>query len=129
MTLLAKLGQELPERYYLGLDVGYREHVAVVISLQTFVRGKERWQQARCLHFESTSGGLAKLQRYLDRQSTDPQAFLGLCEPTGGYYGVVVFEYLQAKGYPMQWLENATTRHMRQQIFGDLPKTDEVDAG
>ena len=128
MTLLAKLGQELPERYYLGLDVGYREHVAVVISLQTFVRGKERWQQARCLHFESTSGGLAKLQRYLDRQSTDPQAFLGLCEPTGGYYGVVVFEYLQAKGYPMQWLENATTRHMRQQIFGDLPKTDEVDA-
>jgi transposase len=128
MTLLAKLGQELPERYYLGLDVGYREHVAVLISLQTFVRGTERWQQARCLHFESTSGGLAKLQRYLDRHSTDPQAFLGLCEPTGGYYGVVVFEYLQAKGYPMLWLENATTRHMRQQIFGDLPKTDEVDA-
>jgi transposase len=128
MTLLAHLGQGLPARYYLGLDVGYREHVAVVISLQTFVRGQERWQRARCLHFESSSGGLAKLQGYLDRHSADPKTFLGLCEPTGGYYGVVVFEYLQAQGYPMLWLENATTRHMRRQIFGDLPKTDEVDA-
>ncbi len=127
MTLLAQLSQELPERYYLGLDVGYREHVAVVISLQTFVRGKDRWQHARCLHFESTSSGLAKLQRYLDRYSTDPKTFLGLCEPTGGYYGVVVFEYLQARGYPMLWLENSTTRHMRKQIFGDLAKTDEID--
>jgi transposase len=128
MTLLAQLGEALPERYYLGLDVGYREHVAVVISLQTFVRGKERWQHARSLHFESTSSGLAKLQRYLDRYSPDPTTFLGLCEPTGGYYGVVVFEYLQGKGYLMFWVENATTRHMRQQIFGDLPKTDEVDS-
>ncbi len=128
MTLLATLGQALPERYYLGLDVGYREHVAVVISLATFVRGKERWQHVRCLHFESTAGGLAKLQSYLDRHSPDPRVFLGLCEPTGGYYGVVVFEYLQGKGYAMLWLENATTRHMRKQIFGDLPKTDEVDA-
>jgi hypothetical protein len=127
MTLLAHLGQDLPERYYLGLDVGYREHVAVVISLQTFVQGKERWQQARCLHCESTSSGLAKLQRYLDRFSPDPSQFLGLCEPTGGYYGVGVFEYLQRRGYPMLWLENATTRHMRKQIFGDLAKTDEID--
>ncbi len=100
----------------------------MVISLQTFVKGQERWQQVRCLHFESTVSGLAKLQRYLDRHSADPKTFLGLCEPTGGYYGVAVFEYLQAKGYAMLWLENAATRHMRMQIFGDLAKTDEIDA-
>jgi len=28
MTLLAQLGDALPECYYLGLDVGYKEHAA-----------------------------------------------------------------------------------------------------
>jgi len=36
MTLLARLGEQLPERNYLGIDVGYKEHVAVVITLQNF---------------------------------------------------------------------------------------------
>jgi hypothetical protein len=38
MTLLEKLGAELPTRYYLGVDVGYREHVAVAVSLKRIVR-------------------------------------------------------------------------------------------
>ena len=44
MTLLAQLGDALPERHYLGLDVGYKEHVAVVISLATFVRGENPYK-------------------------------------------------------------------------------------
>jgi len=44
MTLLAQLGGELPERYYLGLDIGYKEHVATVNSLETFVCGGEKWK-------------------------------------------------------------------------------------
>jgi len=38
MTLLARLGEQLPERNYLGIDVGYKEHVAVVITLQSFAQ-------------------------------------------------------------------------------------------
>ena len=57
MTLLARLGSELPCRYYLGVDVGYKEHVAVVIGLQTFVRGDDRWKRARCVPFPSTQVG------------------------------------------------------------------------
>ena len=83
MTLLARLGTPLPKRYYLGVDVGYKEHVAAVIGLRTFVRGDDRWKRARCLHFSSTRAGLRKLQRYLDGFCPDPTAFLGLCEPTG----------------------------------------------
>jgi transposase len=128
MTLLARLGSPLPQRYYLGLDVGYREHVAVAISLRTFARGDDRWKRARCVHFASTRSGLKKFQHYLDGFCSDPMAFLGLCEPTGGFYGAAVFQYLLDGGYPMLLVENATTKHMREQIFSKLPKTDEMDA-
>jgi transposase len=128
MTLLAQLGSQLPKRYYLGVDVGYKEHVATVISLQTFVRGDDRWKRARCLHFPSTHAGLKKLQKYLDSFCSDPGPFLGLCEPTGGFYGATVFQYLLDGGYQMLLVENATTRHMREKIFPNVPKTDEMDA-
>jgi transposase len=128
MTLLAQLGDALPERYYLGLDVGYKEHVAVVISLATFAREGERWKRARCLHFPSTQAGLDRLQEYLNSFSPDPRAFLGICEPTGGCYGATVYQYLLDRGYPMWLVENALTRHMREKIMGDIPKTDETEA-
>ena len=124
MTLLARLSSELPCRYYLGVDVGYKEHVAVVIGLPTFVRGDDRWKRARCVHFPSTQAGLRKFQRYLDRFSTDHTTFFGLCEPTGGHYGATVFQYLLDQDYDMNLVENATVRHMREQIFPGLPKTD-----
>ena len=127
MTLLAKLGSELPSRHYLGVDVGYKEHVAVVIGLQTFVRGDDRWKRARCVHFPSTQAGLRKLQRYLERFSTDHSVFFGLCEPTGGHYGATVFQYLLDQEYNMNLVENATVRHAREQIFPGLPKTDEME--
>ena len=127
MTLLGRLGSGLPTRYYLGVDVGYKEHVAVVISLNTFVRGDDRWKRARCVHFPSTQAGLHKLQRYLERFSTDSSQFLGLCEPTGGYYGATVFQSLLDHGYDMNLIENATVSHMRKQLFPGLPKTDEMD--
>jgi transposase len=127
MPLLNRLGTELPERYYLGIDVGYKEHVAGVISLKTFVRGDERWKRAQCLHFPSTRSGLRKLQGYLDRFSVNHAAFFGLCEPTGGHYGATVFQYLLDQEYPMHLVENAMVRHMREKIFPGLPKTDEME--
>jgi len=128
MTLLEKLGAQLPERYYLGIDVGYKEHVAVVISLQTFVRGDERWKRARCVHFPSTQAGLRTLKEYLGHFSSEPANFLGLCEPTGGHYGATVFQYLLDQGYGMYLVGNATVKHMRDKIFAGLPKTDEMDS-
>jgi transposase len=127
MTLLEMLGSQLPRRYYLGVDVGYKEHVATVISLRTFVRGDDRWKRARCLHFPSTQAGLRKLQGYLDRYSTDHSEFLGLCEPTGGYYGATVFQYLLDQEYDMKLVENATVGHIREKIFPGVPKTDEME--
>jgi len=128
MTLLERLSSQLPCRYYLGVDIGYKEHVAVVIPLRTFVRGDERWKRARCVHFASTQAGLRKLQRYLDRFTTDHSMFFGLCEPTGGHYGATTFQYLLDQDYDMNLVENATVKHMREKIFPGVPKTDEMDA-
>jgi transposase len=127
MTLLGRLGPELPCRYYLGVDVGYKEHVAGVISLQTFTRGDDRWKRARCVHFSSTRAGLRKLQGYLDRFSTDRSEFFGLCEPTGGHYGATVFQYLLDQEYNVNLVENATVSHTRKTMFPGVPKTDEMD--
>jgi transposase len=128
VTLLEKLGSDLPDRYYLGVDVGYKEHVAVVVKLQTFARGDARWKRARCVHFASTQAGLRKLQGYLDRFSTKQSAFLGLCEPTGGHYGATVFQSLLDQGYDMRLVENTTVKHMRERIYPGLPKTDDMDS-
>ena len=127
MTLLARLGEQLPERNYLGIDVGYKEHVAVVITLQNFAQDGSRWKRTPCLHFPSTRVGLDKLQEYLDGFSIDRETFFGICEPTGGFYGATMFQYLLDQGYRMWLIENAITRHMREKIMGHIPKTDEIE--
>lgn len=128
MKLLASMAKEWPERYYVGIDIGYREHVAVVIRLSTFLKGGEHWKKTRALHFASSQKGLEQLQQYFTGFSSDPQAFVILLEPTGGYYGASLYQALLARQYAPQFVENATTRHMREKIFGNLPKTDEIDA-
>ncbi len=116
MTLLARLGEQLPERNYLGIDVGYtilaqgKEHVAVAITLQSFAhlclrhwrrQDGDRWKRTPCLHFPSTRSGLEKLQEYLDGFSIDPETFLGICEPTGGFPGLSVQDRLWGHNVPV----------------------------
>jgi len=64
MKLLASMAKEWPERYYVGIDIGYREHVAVVIRLSTFLKGGERWKKARAIHFASSQKGIEQLLQY-----------------------------------------------------------------
>jgi len=128
MNWLAQVQAKWPERYYVGIDIGYREHVAAGIARSTFLQRGERWQRARAIHFASSSRGLEKLQQYLLSFSPDPQAFLILCEPTGGYYGASLYQGLLKRQYAPLLIDNVTTRPMREKIFGNLPKTDEMEA-
>ena len=48
----------IAERYYVGIDIGYREHVAAAISKSTFLQGAVRWKKAKAIHFASSRGGL-----------------------------------------------------------------------
>lgn len=60
MPLLEHLGNDLGDRYYLGIDIGYEEHVAVIISLKTFLRGDDRWKRSRCVHVPTTMSGFTR---------------------------------------------------------------------
>jgi len=75
MKWLAQISKELPERYYVGIDIGYREHVAAGIALSTFMQGEERWKKAKAIHFASSQSGFEQLRKYLDGFSSDHRRF------------------------------------------------------
>jgi len=73
------------ERVYVGVDVGYRQHVAAASPLSVFtLRNPNGWRRVKTVRFGSDAAGFAQLQRYLDKHSTAPTEFLVLLEPTGG---------------------------------------------
>ena len=131
-TALDSSGKTTPrraERIYVGLDVGYREHVAAACPLPVFnvVRNPDGWKRVHTLHFASDAAGFGRFQRYLDRLSNDPDNFLILLEPTGSY-GLTVLLYLLGKGYRVLQVENRAVKDYREKIFGGDTKTDDTDA-
>ena len=90
-----------PERIYVGIDLGYREHVAAATPLAAFnpQHRPEGWKRVKTLKFTSDAAGYQRLKRYLDRLSIDSADFLVLLEPTGGYYGLSLILFLLGKGY------------------------------
>src|SRR5438128_359848 len=117
------------ERIYVGLDIGYREHVAAASPLSAFNVGRnpDGWKRVRPIHFGSDAAGFGRFQRYLDRHSPDPRDFLILLEPTGSY-GLTVLLYLLSRGYRVLQVENRAVKDYREKIFGSETKTDDTDA-
>src|SRR6266851_10102604 len=117
------------ERIYVGLDIGYREHVAAASPLSVFNVGRspDGWKRVKPIHFASDATGFGRFQRYLDRHSPDPRDFLILLEPTGSY-GLTVLMYLLSKGYRVLQVENRAVKDYREKIFGSETKTDDTDA-
>jgi transposase len=116
-------------RIYVGLDIGYREHVAAASPLAAFnvARNPDAWKRVKPIHFTSDSNGLGRFQRYLERYSPNPSDFLILLEPTGSY-GLTVLLYLLGKGYRVLQIDNRAVKDYREKIFGSATKTDETDA-
>ena len=119
-----------PERIYVGIDLGYREHVAAAIPLPAFnpQHRPEGWKRVKTLKFTSDAAGYQRLKRYLDRLSIDSADFLVLLEPTGGYYGLSLIVFLLGKGYRVLQVDNRTVKEYRETVFGLETKTDDVDA-
>src|SRR5438093_8279474 len=89
------------ERIYVGVDVGYRQHVAAASPLSVFNarRNPNGWRRVKTVRFGSDATGFAQLQHYPDKHSTTATDFLVLLEPTGGYYALALILYLLGKGY------------------------------
>jgi len=125
----ASAPKELFRRIYVGLDIGYREHVAAASPLSAFNvrRNSDAWKRVKPIHFASDAAGFGRFQRYLDRCSPDPRDFLILLEPTGSY-GLTVLLYLLGKGYRALQVDNRAVKDYREKIFGSETKTDDTDA-
>jgi len=118
------------ERTYVGIDVGYREHVVAAVPLPLFNprTHPDGWKRVRTLRFASDATGHKRLQAYLDRHSSHVTDFLILLEPTGGYYGLVLQMYLLGHGYTVLQVENKAVTEYREKVLGAETKTDDVDA-
>jgi transposase len=115
---------------FVGIDIGYETHVACAIpgALFNTKTYRDSWKRAKTLHFTADASGFKKLQRYLDKFSSNPSEFLLLCEPTGGYYGLALQMYLLGKGYTILQVENSAVKDYRETVFGSPTKTDDIDA-
>ena len=118
------------ERVYVGVDVGYRHHVAAASPLSVFnvQRNSNAWRQVKTVRFGGDAAGFAQLQRYLDKHSLAATDFLVLLEPTGGYYALALILYLLGKGYRVLQVENRAVKDYREKVFGSETKADEMDA-
>jgi transposase len=118
------------ERIYVGVDVGYRQHVAAASPLAVFnaQRTPNAWRHVKTVRFASDAAGFAQLQRYLDKHSAVVSEFLVLLEPTGGYYALALLLYLLGKGYQVLQVENRAVKDYREKLFGSETKADEMDA-
>lgn len=117
-------------RFYIGIDIGYREHVACCVPASTFESktDKNLWRKAKCLHFPSTSRGFITLNQYLSDQGVTSQRALILLEPTGGHYGAPLIHHLQQAGFLVYQVANSAVTHYRAKLLGGETKTDEMDA-
>lgn len=117
-------------KVFVGIDVGYKTHVACVCpgALFNTKRYPDGWKRAKTLHFSSDTTGFKSLQRYLDKFSPNPEDFLILCEPTGGYYGLALQIYLLGKKYSLLQVENTAVKDYRRNVYGSQTKTDDMDA-
>jgi len=115
---------------FVGIDVGYRTHVACAIlgTLFNAKRYPDGWKRAKTIHFSSDAKGFKQLQRYLDSFSKTPAHFLILSEPTGGYYSLALLMYLKMRGYNLLQVENIAVKEYRKDIYGSETKTDDTDA-
>jgi transposase len=123
--------QPVRERIYVGVDIGYRHHVACAIPFSMFnvhKYGKDQWKRAKVIKFPTDANGFNDFLQHLSGFSQNPQDFLVLMEPTGGYYAMAVMMFLLNQGYAVMQVENITVKDYREKIFGSQAKTDVIDA-
>lgn len=116
------------ERVYVGIDIGYREHVAAACPASALApRGRDAWTRCKTLRFKSDADGFSLLKTYLEGFSTNPSHFLILLEPTGSY-GIAAQAFLVGNGYAVLQVAGMSVKQYREKLLSSDTKTDDVDA-
>lgn len=115
-------------RFYVGIDIGYKFHVAACIQREMFLDANQAWKRAKTLKFNSDSAGLTLVLSALEQVSRDPRDFFILMEPTGGHYAYVVMKLLMDRGYNVFQVENRAVKDFRERTLEIREKSDQIDA-
>lgn len=115
-------------RFYVGIDIGYKFHVAACIQRELFLDPNQSWKRAKTLKFNSDSEGLSLILSALEQVSGNPRDFFILMEPTGGHYAYVVMKLLMERGYDLFQVENRAVKDFRERTLKIQEKSDQIDS-
>lgn len=115
-------------KYYVGIDIGYKFHVAACIPTSYFLDRNEPWKKTKTVKFLSNSEGFSELLSALEKVSNVPQEFFILMEPTGGHYGYAIMRMLMDRGYTLYYVDNKAVKDFRERFLSIKEKSDQVDA-
>lgn len=114
----------MEHRFYVGIDIGRREHAGAVLTLDEAAR----WERVQVHRFTADGPGFDEFFSHLDSVDAVPGSTVCALESTGGYYSQPMFHALRARGYEVLWAKNQAVHDLRQTVYGRRPKTDQEDA-
>lgn len=116
---------EEKRRFYVGIDVGRRQHSAAILSADQAAHG---WERARVLPFSADVFGFKELLSRLEEVGATPEQTVCALEATGGYYSQPIFQWLRRRGYAVLWVRNQAVHDLRETVYGRRSKSDVEDA-
>lgn len=118
--------------FYVGIDIGYKFHVAACISYEELQDPKSVWKKKKTVKINADSDGIASFLDFLremgDSNNISPKDFFILLEPTGGNYGYIIMKALIDRGYTLYQVKNKAVKDFRESSLGMKEKSDEIDA-
>jgi len=113
------------QRFYVGVDVGRRQHSAAILSA---AEARAGWERARVFSFSADLYGFREFFLALARAGAGPENTVCALEATGGYYSQPIFRALSERGYGVFSLKNQAVHDLREMVYGRRSKTDVEDA-
>ncbi len=118
--------------FYVGIDIGYKFHVAACISHEELHDSKGLWKKKKTRKINADSDGIAGFLNFLrevgECNQISPKNFFILLEPTGGNYGYIIMKALIDIGYTLYQVKNKAVKDFRECSLGIKEKSDEIDA-
>lgn len=112
--------------FYVGIDVGRRDHV--VVGIPDPRMADDSWKRVGVRKISTNGQGFELLTDWLGCSGYAPEQIRIGLEPTGGWYAQTVASWLERRGYTISWLQNWAIHERRLLEIGKQTKTDAIDA-
>ncbi|MDR7866512.1 MAG: IS110 family transposase, partial [Sporomusaceae bacterium] len=117
-----------PCKYFVGIDIGYKNHEAAVIPLEAFASKTQSWKRVKTFKFSSDGHGICVLLEALTRNSLNPRDFCILMEPASVYYDFGLRTAIEQAGYSIFTVPGRAVKDFRERDLGISEKSDRIDS-